>query len=131
MPRIPRDVDHVRLYTSVFEVTPIFMRVFFCLRQKPCRVMLRSCPAPSACPIWTLLTRAGLRMVILAQQDHYKAQHENLSATLRTPAIEYKRLKMLVDKLQRMLFGAKRERVLRQIEQLELELEELGAAGAL
>jgi transposase len=35
-----------------------------------------------------------------------------------------------VDKLQRMLLGARSEKVLRQIEQLELLLEELHAASA-
>jgi transposase len=38
---------------------------------------------------------------------------------------------LLVEKLQRMLFGTKSEKVLRQIEQLELQLEELQAANAI
>ena len=47
----------------------------------------------------------------------------------RTNTIE--RLVLLVEKLQRMLFGTKSEKVLRQIEQLELQLEELQAANAI
>jgi transposase len=38
---------------------------------------------------------------------------------------------LLVEKLQRMLFGTKSERVFRQIEQLELQLEELQATNAI
>ena len=53
------------------------------------------------------------------------AQH----TTLATRAIEIDRLKLLVDKLQQMLFGAKSEKVMRQIDQLELQLEELQAAN--
>jgi transposase len=55
------------------------------------------------------------------------AQHEKLSS--RSGEIE--RLKLLVEKLKHMLFGKKSEKVLRQIEQLELQLEELEAAEAI
>jgi transposase len=55
------------------------------------------------------------------------AQHR----TLASRATEIERLELLVDKLQRMLFGTKSEKVLRQIEQLELQLEELQAASAI
>lgn len=58
------------------------------------------------------------------------AQHENYAAKLTSRTEDIERLKLLVDKLQRMLFGAKSEKVLRQIEQLELQLEELGSADA-
>jgi hypothetical protein len=34
---------------------------------------------------------------------------------------------LLLDKLQRMLFGAKSEKIVRQLAQLELQLEELEA----
>jgi hypothetical protein len=52
-----------------------------------------------------------------------------MALTSRTSEIE--RLVLLVEKLQRMLFGAKSEKVLRQIDQLELQLEELQAANAI
>ena len=55
------------------------------------------------------------------------AQHQRLGSR----ASEIERLQLLVEKLQRMLFGSKSEKVLRQIEQLELQLEELQAASAI
>ena len=59
------------------------------------------------------------------------AQHESYTATLSSRSTEIERLVLLVEKLQRMLFGTKSEKVLRQIEQLELQLEELQAANAI
>jgi len=59
------------------------------------------------------------------------AQHESYAATLSSRSSEIERLVLLVEKLQRMLFGTKSEKVLRQIEQLELQLEELQAANAI
>lgn len=57
--------------------------------------------------------------------------HESYTATLSARTSEIERLVLLVEKLQRMLFGAKSEKVLRQIDQLELQLEELQAARAI
>lgn len=59
------------------------------------------------------------------------AQHKSYTATLTSRTSEIERLELLVDKLQRMLFGTNSEKVLRQIEQLELQLEELQAANAI
>ena len=59
------------------------------------------------------------------------AQHERYTATLSSRASEIERLALLVEKLQRMLFGTKSEKVLRQIEQLEFQLEDLQAASAI
>ena len=59
------------------------------------------------------------------------AQHKRYTATLTSRASEIERLVLLVEKLQRMLFGAKSEKVLRQIEQLEFQLEDLQAASAI
>jgi hypothetical protein len=58
------------------------------------------------------------------------AQHERYTRTLSSRAIEIERLKLLVEKLKHMLFGSKREKVLRQIEQLELQIEDLEVATA-
>ncbi|MGI4756791.1 MAG: IS66 family transposase [Janthinobacterium lividum] len=69
--------------------------------------------------------------MILHQHAHAKVQHEQYTAKLSSSASEIERLVLLVEKLQRMLFGAKSEKVLREIEQLELQLEELGAASAI
>jgi transposase len=59
------------------------------------------------------------------------AQHQSYTTTLSSRSTEIERLMLLVEKLQRMLFGTKSEKVLRQIEQLELQLEELQAANAI
>ena len=69
------------------------------------------------------LDPAALKAIILSQHDRFKAHHERYTATLTSRAGEIERLKLLVEKLQRMLFGAKSEKVLRQIEQLEFQLE--------
>ena len=58
-------------------------------------------------------------------------QHSRYTAALSSNSSEIERLVLLVDKLQRMLFGSKSEKVLRQIDQLELQLEELQAASAI
>jgi len=58
-------------------------------------------------------------------------RHERYAAALNSRTSEIDRLVLLVEKLQRMLFGAKSEKVLRQIDQLELQLEELRAASAI
>jgi transposase len=70
------------------------------------------------------LDPAALKALLLAH-------HERYITTLRSRASEIERLVLLVEKLQRMLFGAKSEKVLRQIEQLELQLEELQAVSAI
>jgi transposase len=59
------------------------------------------------------------------------AQHERYAATLDSRASEIERLVLLVEKLQRMLFGTKSEKVLRQIEQLQFQLEDLQVASAI
>jgi len=58
-------------------------------------------------------------------------RHERYTAALTSRTIEIERLVLLVERLQRMLFGTKSEKVLRQIDQLELQLEELQAANAI
>jgi len=77
------------------------------------------------------LDPAALKTMILTQQDHFKAQHERYTATLSSRASEIERLALLVEKLQRMLFGTKSEKVLRQIEQLQFQLEDLQVASAI
>lgn len=58
------------------------------------------------------------------------AQHEIYVSNLGSRTGEIERLRLLVEKLQRMLFGTKSEKVLRQIEQLELQWEELRVSDA-
>ena len=83
------------------------------------------------------LDPAALKAVILAQheqyqaqRDHFEAQHERYTATLSSRATEIDRLMLLVEKLKHMLFGRKSEKVLRQIEQLEFQIEDLEVAIA-
>jgi hypothetical protein len=63
------------------------------------------------------LDAAGLKALILCQHEQLLS-HRN----------EIEHLKLLIAKLRRMQFGRKSEKVARQIEQLELKLEELEAA---
>ena len=84
-------------------------------------------PQTLSLPDLETLDPAALKAMILHQHAHARVQQELLSS--RSSEIE--RLVLLVEKLQRMLFGAKSEKVLRQIEQLELQLEELQAASAI
>ena len=76
------------------------------------------------------LDHATSKAMILAQQDHHASQLASCDQTLSSRTVEIERLKLLVTKLQRLLFGTKSEKVLRQVEQLELQLEELEVASA-
>lgn len=58
---------------------------------------------------------------LVAMRALIRTQHEQLSSR----ASEIAHLKLLLDKLQRMLFGAKSEKLVRQVAQLEFQLEEL------
>src|SRR5215467_16373644 len=70
--------------------------------------------AVNALPDLNVLPAEALRALILAQ-------HEQLISHER----EIEHLKLLLVKLHRMQFGRKSEKLQRQIEQLELRLEEL------
>src|SRR5580658_1514200 len=63
----------------------------------------------------------ALRAFALACQAELKAAE--LSVQLRT--LEIEKLKLQIARLRRMQFGRSSERITRQIEQLELKLEEL------
>ena len=69
------------------------------------------------------LDHAALKALLLAQ-------HATYAETLTSRTGEIERLMLMVEKLQRMLFGTKSEKVLRQLDQLELQLEELQASTA-
>src|ERR1700712_1914266 len=81
-------------------------------------------PQTLSLPDLDTLDPAALKALLLAH-------HERFFTTLRSRTSEIERLVLLVEKLQRMLFGAKSEKVLRQIGQLELQLEELQAVSAI
>ena len=56
--------------------------------------------------------------VLIRNQQRQLSSHET----------EIAHLKLLLDKLRRMLFGAKSEKLVRQVAQLEFQLEELETA---
>src|SRR5579862_2800816 len=62
--------------------------------------------------------------------DALKAMVANLREQLSSRVIEIEHLKLTIAKLRRMQFGRKSEKLDRQIEQLELRLEDLQAAQA-
>jgi transposase len=72
------------------------------------------------------LDSAALRTLILSQQEQILLQREQLAS--RDAEIE--QLKLLIAKLRRMQFGRKSEKVERQIEQLQLRLDDLEASRA-
>jgi transposase len=70
----------------------------------------------------------ALRALALAQHNDLLQQHEALRAVetqLLSRDHEIQHLKLLIAKLERIQFGRKSEKIARQIEQLELQLEEL------
>jgi transposase len=77
-------------------------------------------------PDLNTLDHDSLKALILSQHDELAATKECLQS--RESEIEH--LKLLIAKLQRLQFGRKSEKVERQIEQLELKLEELQANRA-
>jgi transposase len=70
-------------------------------------------------PDLDLLDQAGLKALILSQHEQLLS-HQS----------EIEHLKLLIAKLRRMQFGRKSEKLDRQIEQLELQLEELQSCPA-
>jgi transposase len=77
-------------------------------------------------PDLNTLDADALRAMIVAQHEQLQAHVEQLLS--RDHEIQH--LKLLIAKLQRMQFGRRSEKVERQIEQLELKLEELEANRA-
>jgi transposase len=74
------------------------------------------------------LDRSALESLVAAQQLQLSAKSEALAAEQekrisRDSEIEH--LKLVITKLQRMIFGTRSEKVSHEIEQLELKLEEL------
>jgi transposase len=75
----------------------------------------------------------ALKALILSQQQQLHSKDEQLHSKdeqLLCRDHEIEHLKLLIAKLQRMQFGCKSEKVERQIEQLELKLEELETSRA-
>jgi transposase len=74
----------------------------------------------------TALDRAAFEALIVAQRSELSAQQEKLLN--RDSEIEH--LKQVIAKLRRLMSGTKSEKVTREIEQLELKLEDLEARQA-
>ncbi len=86
----------------------------------------------------------ALRTLILEQHEEQQRQQEELArqraaldeqltlhqAELLARIEQIEQLKLVVEKLRRMLFGRKSEKLSAQLEQLELELEEVEAVHA-
>jgi len=69
----------------------------------------------------TTLDRTALEALIVVQQSELSAHQEKL----RSRDSEIEHLKLIIAKLRRMMFGTKSEKITREIEQLEMKLEEL------
>ena len=80
----------------------------------------------SSLPDLHQLDSDALRTLILSQHEQILLKDEQLAS--RDAEIE--QLKLLIAKLRRMQFGRKSEKVERQIEQLQLRLDELEASRA-
>src|SRR5215469_4141899 len=88
--------------------------------------------AVSALPDLKVLPVEELRVLILAQHQQLLSTENKLTATqeqLLSREREIEHLQLLLAKLHRMQFGRKSEKLARQIEQLELRLEELESNG--
>ena len=64
------------------------------------------------------------------ERDALRRERDLIQQSTQSRDAEIARLKLLIEKLQRMLFGRKSEKLAHQIDQLELELEELYIARA-
>jgi len=87
--------------------------------MRSCWHTARMTAAPTALPDLDGLNAAGLKALILVQHEQLLSHRS-----------EIEHLKLLIAKLRRMQFGRKSEKLDRQIEQLELKLEELESAKA-
>ena len=79
------------------------------------------------------LDRGLLEALVIAQQKQMIAKDEAIAAhheKLISRDNEIEHLKLVIAKLRRMIFGTKSEKVTREIEQLELKLEELETGKA-
>ena len=77
-------------------------------------------------PDLSRLDREALQALLVAEHEERMATEQRLL----TRESEIEHLKLLIAKLQRMQFGRKSEKRARQIEQLELRLEELQLSSA-
>ena len=79
------------------------------------------------------LDAAALRDMVLKQQAQISSRDgelERLQVQISSHDAELERLRLVIARLQRLRFGCKSEKIQRQLEQLELQLEDLEARTA-
>jgi transposase len=81
---------------------------------------------PAALPDLDRLDPEALKALVIAKHGESMEQHKELTSS--THEIEH--LKLVIEKLRRMIFGRKSEKLSGELEQLELRLEELETAQA-
>jgi transposase len=86
--------------------------------------------AATALPDLDRLDIEALRALVVEQHAQRRQAYSAHLEALSAQSHEIERLRLIIEKLKRMMFGAKSEKVSIQLEQLELRLEELETAQA-
>jgi transposase len=84
----------------------------------------------TALPDLSNLDREALRQLLITKHSELVSKHNEFHQKLLSRDNEIEHLKLVIAKLQRMMFGRKSEKIAHEIEQLELKLEELEAVRA-
>ena len=84
----------------------------------------------TALPDLDRLDIEALRALVVEQHAQRRQAYSAHLEALSAQSHEIDRLRLIIEKLKRMMFGAKSEKVSIQLEQLELRLEELETAQA-
>jgi hypothetical protein len=81
---------------------------------------------PAPLPDLDGLDPETLKALLIAKHNESVEQHKQL----RSSSQEIEHLKLVIEKYRRMIFGRKSEKLIRELEQLELRLEELETTQA-
>src|SRR3954462_2798714 len=81
---------------------------------------------PAPLPDLDGLDPETLKALLIAKQSESIEQHKQLTSNSQ----EIEHLKLVIEKYRRMIFGRKSEKLTRELEQLELPLEELETTQA-
>lgn len=81
---------------------------------------------PAPLPDLDALDSAALKALLIAKHTESLEQHKQLKSNSQ----EIEHLKLVIEKYRRMIFGRKSEKLSRELEQLELRLEELETTQA-
>src|ERR1700730_11369253 len=81
---------------------------------------------PAPLPDLDGLDPETLKTLLIAKHNESLEQHKQLRSTSQ----EIEHLKLVIEKYRRMIFGRKSEKLTRELEQLELRLEELETTQA-